>query len=625
MGNQDYTETGRGLRNPATLSTATTGLFPAGPGNPNPFGIPFAGGNFTHGTNNCIRAAGEYCSDHDELDSFDDFDDEVIRELSFKWRSPDRSITTKVGKFQRGWGQSDGLRLIDILHAQDLRERFVFKDTDEVRIPAWMGSADFNLKKLGVAGPFEALGMKRPVLEVNIVPEVRHSEFIINNPTAFDQSSGGAFGLQWPEFIDDNPTHGSGLGAVGFGANLREIEMDDFDFGDSELSARLKFQTLGGTMTLNAFSGTQDLPIVKMAGANFHIGSGNNDAAEATANGGATLKFDAATTEFLLWAPEGAPGPLGGTGGYMPYLRAATLAFTPGSGVVPIKSPLSAFSENAVDLGGGLGADECADPVTILANLDASGNPTIGTGSGAGAFGCSVSVDMDLDYTHDQNVVAMSFTRDMADFISFGPKNTSPSIRLEISHEFDKPFNKSVVSNPFGGVAADASGQFSSGTYSSGLEQGAVANFVQSFRSVVERDVTSIMVGFDYPLWVPGWDSQQKSIFTSFQYFNIHTEDHENLMAQAPYGNTEVVENQNYATFLFIAPLDNQRLVLEGLLIKNIDGHGTAYRQRIDFNYFGKNWRPRFEYQYFSGRDEVAPVGIFNDKDFFEISVQYQF
>lgn len=96
-------------------------------------------------------------------------------------------------------------------------------------------------------------------------------------------------------------------------------------------------------------------------------------------------------------------------------------------------------------------------------------------------------------------------------------------------------------------------------------------------------------------------------------------------MAQAPYGNTEVESNQRYTTFLWSAPLDNQRLVFEGLFIRNIDGNGTAYRQRIDFNYFGKRIRPRLEIQHFKGQKETAPIGLFDDKDFVEFSLTYQF
>ena len=138
---------------------------------------------------------------------------------------------------------------MDVLHAQDLRERFVFRDSDELRIPALMLSADFNLKKLGMAAPFEAIGMKRPTLEFNFVPEVHHSAFIINNPTPTDRSSGGIFGLPWPDSTD--PV--SGFGYLGFAFETPENEARKLSFSDAEYSLRLKFETLGGLATINAF------------------------------------------------------------------------------------------------------------------------------------------------------------------------------------------------------------------------------------------------------------------------------------------------------------------------------------------------------------------------------------
>lgn len=542
-------------------------------------GPPFPSGSFQHGTNNCNLAAREFCHENDELDILDDFDDEIIRELSMKYRDPKRRFTAKIGKFQRGWGQSDGLRLLDILNPQDLRERFVYKDTDEIRIPLWTISADFNLNKMGIAAPFEALGMKRPVFELNIVPEMRHSEIIVNNPTTSGSTSGGHFGLPWPDMVDSGLPHQSGLGAVAFGAILTPNELDDFEWSDPEVSMRLKFNALGGVATLNAFYGYQDLPILTMQDATVHVGSGVNDPKAAMVN----VPVDQQTLMAALWMPNladptASSSTAGMPSGYLPYLRGAA-----GKGPLTV-SPLTALT-----------AGGCNDPVN---------NP-----GGAGVE-CSVSVNLDLDYTFRQKVVGFSFGRDLGDIMSFGPKGTGPTIRTEFSYEFDKPFNLSVVESAF------VPGQ---------MEKGSVANFFPASSTVVERDVSSLMIGFDYPLWIPGWDSQQKSIFTSFQVFNIHTEDAKNLMSQAPYGNTEVVSNHNYTTFLWEAPLDNQRLVLEGLFIRDIDGNGTAYRQRIDFNYFGKHLRPRIEIQHFSGKKESAPVGLFDDKDFVEISLTYQF
>jgi len=332
---------------------------------------------------------------------------------------------------------------------------------------------------------------------------------------------------------------------------------------------------LGGTATINGFYGYQDLPLLLMQGGSVYVGSGVNDAKSAAA----VVPVTHDELVGAIWAPsfDGSPSAEGQPSGYLPFLRGAA-----GKGPLTT-SPLTALTGGA-----------CNDPVN---------DP-----GGAGVE-CSVTANFDLDYTFRQKVVGFSFTRDMSDFISLGRKGTGPSFRTEVSYEFDKPFNTSVVADPF-------TGQLNEGS----------PNLLVSPNSVVEeRDVTSVMLGLDYPLWVPGWDSQEKSIFTSIQVFNIHTEDAGGLLAQAPYSFTEVEKNQNFVTFLWDMKLDNQRLVAEGLYIRNVQGHGTAYRQRLDFNYFGRHWRPRIEWQYFDGRPEVAPIGIFNDKDFVEISITYQF
>lgn len=538
-------------------------------------GPPFPSGSFEHGTQNCNLEAREFCAPNNQVDIYDDFNDDIIRELSVKYRDKKGRFTTKIGKFQRGWGQSDGLRLLDIVNPQDLRSHFVFKNADETRIPLWMISTDFNLKKMGLAKPFEAIGMNRPVLELNIAPEIRHSEVVVNNPTPGASTDGGQFGLPWPNLVDEGFAHQSGLGAVGFGAALSNNELDDFEWSDPEVSMRLKFDTLGGTATLNAFYGYQDLPLVLLQDGAVFVGSGVNDADSA-------LAVVPVTREELIgaiWAPSftGGPSVEGQPSGYLPYLRGAA-----GKGPLTT-SPLTALTGGA-----------CNDPVN---------DP-----GGAGVE-CSVTANLDLDYTFRQKVVGFSFTRDLSDFISLGRKGTGPSFRTEVSHEFDKPFNSSVVADPF-------TGQLNTGS----------PNLLVAPEDVIEeRDVTSVMIGFDYPFWVPGWESQEKSIFTSVQFFNIHTEDADNLLSQAPYSFNEVEDNQNFITFLWEMRLDNQRFVTEGLYIRNVQNNGTAYRQRLDFNYFGKHWRPRIEWQFFDGKQGVAPIGLFNDKDFVELSITYQF
>jgi hypothetical protein len=529
-------------------------------------GPPFPSGSFEHGTTSCTADAREFCASNNSVKLYDDFNDEILREAAVKYRDPKRRFSIKAGKFQRGWGQSDGLRLLDILHPQDLRQEFVFGDADETRIPLWMVNLDVDLNRAGIGSAFESIGMKRPKFELNIAPEIRHSEIVVNNPTPLDRRDGGHFGLPWPDLVD---VHQSGWGAAGFGGRLIDVEKDDFEWSDPEIAARLKFDAFGGEMTLNGFYGYQDLPILKLGGGTVHVGSGVNDAGASLSN----VTVDHNTLLAAIWAPDLG----GGASGYLPYLRNAANG-------APTISPLTALTGGA-----------CNDPVN---------DP-----GGAGVE-CSVTADLLLDYTYRQKVVGVSFARDLSDMLSFGPKGTAPTVRLEASYEFDKPFNKIEVENPF------ISGQ---------VEKGAVANLVSPSASVVERDVLSLMVGFDYPLWVPGWETQTKSIFTSFQFFNIHTENADGLMAQAPYGLAEVNSNQQYMTFLWDMKLDNERLGLEGLLIQDLNGQGTSYRQRMAFNYFGKRLRPAIEIQHFNGTKESAPIGLFNDRDYIELSLTYQF
>jgi len=319
-------------------------------------GPPFPSGSFQHGTS---------------------------RELSVKYRDKKGRFTTKIGKFQRGWGQSDGLRLLDIVNPQDLRSRFVFQDADETRIPLWMISTDFNFKKMGISKPFEAIGMNRTVLELNIAPEIRHSAIVVNNPTPGGRSDGGHFGLPWPNLADEGFDHQSGLGAVGFGAVLSDNEKDDFEWSDPEVSMRLKFDTLGGTATINGFYGYQDLPLVLMQGGTFHVGTGVNDPKSAAAN--VAITHD--ELKGAIWAPSftGAPPAEGEPSGYLQYLRGAA-----GKGPLTT-SPLTFLSGGA-----------CNDPVN---------NP------GGAGLECSVTANLDLDYTFRQKVVGFSFTRDLSDLI----------------------------------------------------------------------------------------------------------------------------------------------------------------------------------------------------------------
>lgn len=350
---QNFTSPQSAFRDRFSMSTSTNGTYAL----PDPFG-----------------ASGK------ELKLLDDFDDEVLRELSIRFTNDEGSVAVKVGKFQRGWGQADGLRLLDILNAQDLRQRTLLADTDEIRIPAWTIALTTEISN-------------NVSLELIYIPEVRHSEFVINNPTPNSQTSGGGFGFPFPQIVEGQ----TGFGMPLLGAHLTEREVEDWK--NEEIAARLKFNAFGGEMTLNLFHGYQDLPVVVNTGSTLHIGSFINDPAASVAN----VPLDLPTTIGAIHAP----------GQYVDFLQSLA-----GGTAVPGDFPLIPFG--------------CLD---IL-------NP------GAGGLPCSVTSNFELDYTERQKTVGFSFTRDMSEF-KFGPKSVSPVLRLEATFESDKAFNRQVINDPF--------------------------------------------------------------------------------------------------------------------------------------------------------------------------------
>lgn len=485
----------------------------------------------------------------------DDFEQDVIRELSIAFADSEGRASLKVGKFQRGWGQADGLRLLDILNPQDLRQRSIFTDTEDLRIPQWSAALSLDIDQLGLAAPFEGLGLKDPSLEVIYTPVVRHSEFIVNNPTPNSSTSGGPFGLPFPRLVEGQ----SGFGMPLLGAKLSDKETDDWE--DSEVGMRLKFDVLGGQGTVNGFYGFQDLPIGVNTGATVHIGTFIGDP---NAAGVVNVPIDLPTTIGAMNAP----------GQYVDFIQSLAAGTA-----APGDFPLIPF-----------GCLDILDPA-------------------AGGVPCSITADFDLDYTLRQKTVGFSFTRDMTEF-RFGRKDVSPVLRLEAAYEFDKPFNKGVIQNPF------VPGRVTVGT---------PALITTRDDTIARRDQLSVLVGFDYNFWVPGWESQRSSIFMTTQFFEIHTEDADGLLFQAPYALTNVEENQEFITQTYTKGFLNDKVTLDGLAIWDMDKGGVAIRQRIDFSVGGGNWKPRIEVGYFSGKDEQGLLGLYNKSDYVEFSLTYQF
>ncbi len=80
---------------------------------------------------------------------FDDFDD-IVREAYITYTS--RKFLIRAGRQQVGWGESDGLRLMDVINPLDLRRGGPFYDTQgfsEVRIPLWLFKVEYYPDAIG--------------------------------------------------------------------------------------------------------------------------------------------------------------------------------------------------------------------------------------------------------------------------------------------------------------------------------------------------------------------------------------------------------------------------------------------------------------------------------------------
>lgn len=66
-----------------------------------------------------------------------------LREVYFDWYVGKRS-TIRIGKQQIVWGETDGLKLLDVVNPQSFRE-FILDDFEDSRIPLWSVKAEFPL------------------------------------------------------------------------------------------------------------------------------------------------------------------------------------------------------------------------------------------------------------------------------------------------------------------------------------------------------------------------------------------------------------------------------------------------------------------------------------------------
>jgi len=131
-------------------------------------------------------------SDEENVEADDSFRD-IIREATVAIFS--KYATIRAGKAQLGWGEGDGLRLMDAINPLDYRRSFIFRDSDEgyseSRIPLWMLRTDFTPDfTFG-----SQLGLQNLDLELSWIPDPRSA----GNRFAVGPRTGGPWGFPLPD------------------------------------------------------------------------------------------------------------------------------------------------------------------------------------------------------------------------------------------------------------------------------------------------------------------------------------------------------------------------------------------------------------------------------------------
>ena len=135
----------------------------------------------------------------------------------------------RLGKQQVVWGQTDGLKVLDVINPQSFRE-FILDDFDESRIPLWMVNAE-----IPVAGAF---------LQLLWIPDQTYDDI---------PETEAAFAFTSPQIIPEPPT---GLPIIS-----STFDKPNRLFADSDLAAKLTWFINGWDLSLNYVYHYSDRPM----------------------------------------------------------------------------------------------------------------------------------------------------------------------------------------------------------------------------------------------------------------------------------------------------------------------------------------------------------------------------
>ena len=197
----------------------------------------------------------------------------------------------RIGRQQVVWGESDGLRLMDIINPLDMRRQFVTRDWEDIRIPQMLVKATYGIDPgsnsfLELVWNPGDVRRDRILVDTTMRDAENHSPndspWTISNPALL-----GSLEIDAPIIIASGPLAGVPLTTTTppfmlNTAQLRQagaltIAEDDpswLNVRNSEFGGRLA-GTLGGYfLTLNYYQGFSKTPVIRYEGGGL-LGAGN--------------------------------------------------------------------------------------------------------------------------------------------------------------------------------------------------------------------------------------------------------------------------------------------------------------------------------------------------------------
>tara|TARA_R110002110_G_scaffold91264_2_gene237406 strand:- start:11219 stop:13063 length:1845 start_codon:yes stop_codon:yes gene_type:complete len=143
---------------------------------------------------------------------------------------PVGSSFLRLGKQQVVWGESDGIKVLDVVNPQSFRE-FILDDFDDSRIPLWMANVELPVGREGA-------------LQLLWIPDTTYHELA---------EQGSPYALTSPLFVPSSP--------AGLDVLVQEPDKPDDVFGDSDIGARYRTFLSGWDISLNYLYSYADFPV----------------------------------------------------------------------------------------------------------------------------------------------------------------------------------------------------------------------------------------------------------------------------------------------------------------------------------------------------------------------------